>query len=98
MINEMVPDWLYDLVKKSKPLTKEDLDKLNSLEYTSKKPIEVGDIILFGLNLEIITKEEIKINMIKFSPNEIGILYEKDESEIVSKMPPTNKFPYLKKI
>jgi len=97
MINEMIPDWLYELVKNSKPLTKENLDKLNSLEYTSGSPINVGDIILFGLNLEIIIEGEIKINIIKFSPDEIGVLYDKDDSNVVSKMP-LQKLPYLKKL
>ncbi len=97
MINEMIPDWLYDMVKKAKPLTQEDLDKLNSLKYTSDNPINVGDIILFGLNLEIITEGEIKINLIKFSPDEIGVIYDKDDSDVLSKMP-SQKLPYLKKL
>ncbi len=97
MINEMIPDWLYDMVKKAKPLTQEDLDKLNSLKYTSDNPINVGDIILFGLNLEIITEGEIKINLIKFSPDEIGVIYDKDDSYVLSKMP-SQKLPYLKKL
>ena len=101
ILNEMMPDWLYDLVKKSIPLDPDRHKKIGNKKYTSGQKIEIGDIILTGLLVESIDSEEndipnINLKIILFHPNEIGKFYERDEK--YSRFMPHSKIPYLKLI
>jgi hypothetical protein len=97
MLNEMIPDWLYSLIKESKPITQETYEKLQWKSYTSGQEIKIGDIMLFGLSLDIVSEGDIKIDLIKFNPEEIGTIYEIDDRKVLPKNSIKN-IPYLKKI
>lgn len=83
MLNEMIPDWLSELIKNSKPINKDFYDNLHNKNYTSGEPILIGDNVLFGLLLTTIKNDDkeipdLNIEVIKFKSSEIGSLYELD--------------------
>ena len=45
-------DWYYDQKENAKPITEEILAKLKIKNYSSGRPINVGDIVLYGLLVE----------------------------------------------
>lgn len=83
MLNEMIPDWLVQLIKNTKPISEELYNNLSNKNYTSGDPIFIGDHVLFGLLLEKLENDEngipnLNMKIIKFKSSEIGSLYELD--------------------
>lgn len=100
MLNEMIPDWLYELSKNSKPISQEAYNRLIDKNYTSGDPISIGDVVLFGLLLEPLEIDEngvqnLNMKVIKFKMTEIGILYELDKRADPD-FTNANKLPRLK--
>lgn len=98
----MIPDWLYELSKNSKPITKEIYDNLIKKNYSSGEPILIGDLVLFGLLLEPLGFDEngvqnLNMEVIKFKLNEIGNIYELDPIADPN-LTNANKLPRLKYI
>lgn len=100
ILNEMIPDWLFQLMKESKPITKETYDRLGDKNYSNGEPINIGDKVLFGMLMEKIkigsktTIPEINLKIIKFKPSHIGTLYELNNLMEKTK----SKIPQLKYI
>lgn len=76
-------------------LSAEVLDKLKNKNYSSGRPLQVGDVVLFGLIREY-DGEDVNVKEITFNEDEIGVLYEED-TEIYSKEK-TDRLPGFKKI
>ena len=100
ILNEMIPDWLSQLIREAKPVTQEIHDRLGDKNYTNGDPINIGDFVLHGILLEKIkigtqtTIPEFNMKIIKFKPSHIGTLYELDPRSNIEK----TKIPNLKYI
>lgn len=98
----MIPDWLSELIKNSKPIDQEFYNNLSNKNYTSGDPILIGDNVLYGILLKPIKNNSngipnIDVNIVKFKSSEIGSIYELDLRQDPF-LKNSNKLPRLKLI
>lgn len=83
-------------LKDNKMLSYEIITQLKNKEYSSGKPKEIGDTVLFGMVNEEVSDGNFELKMITFHEEELGVLYEEDSSFYGTMK--THKLPMIKKI
>ncbi len=64
-------DWYYEQLETARPVTEESLNEMARKEFSSGRPIAVGDIIFYGYYQSI---------LITFHKDEINQKYKIDDS------------------
>jgi hypothetical protein len=83
-------------LRDNKMLSYEILSQLKEKGYSSGKPKQVGDTVLFGMLKEEDQDGELGLRLITFHEEEINILY-KENTELYNQQK-SNKLPMIKKI
>jgi hypothetical protein len=82
-------------LRDNKMLSYEILSQLKEKGYSSGKPKQIGDTVLFGMLKEQNEDGELGIRLITFHEEELGSLYEEDDEFYPKKV---GKLPNIKKI
>lgn len=82
----MINAQLNNILNSTRLITLDDLETFKNKNYASGRPIQVGDKLLLGLindglKDENSKKPELKIKLITFHIEELGVLYKIDERD-----------------